>query len=72
MEIYDDRMTAINWAGQIFSVAEDIAQEMANHWFEIHESAGFENEELVLKFLPMAIDILKNHPEFTNASHWEF
>jgi hypothetical protein len=72
MEDYEIKDRAVTWAGNRFSVAEEIAQEYANHWLEIHDDTAFTNEELVMKMLPMAIDILKKHPDFTKSRLWGF
>jgi hypothetical protein len=69
---YERKKIVTNWAANRFSVAEEIAQEYANHWLDIHDDTAFTNEELVMKMLPMAIDILKKHPDFTKSRHWEF
>jgi hypothetical protein len=72
MEYHEQKNEAVNWATNRFSVAEEIAEEMANHWMVLHDTTPLSYEEIILKMLPMALDILKKHPDFSKSRHWEF
>jgi hypothetical protein len=72
MEELNVKDSAVYWAGQMLSVAEDVAEGFATHWLEINTESSWTEEELTLKFMPMALEVLKKHAEFTNDRLWEF
>jgi hypothetical protein len=64
---------AVNWATDRYSRAEEIAEQLRNHWLEIWPECSMTEEELTWKLLPMAIDILKQHPEFADTEMgWDY
>jgi hypothetical protein len=64
---------AVNWAIDRYSRAEEIAEQLRNHWAEIWPENTMSEEELTWKLLPIAIDILKQHPEFADVEMgWDY
>ena len=64
---------AVDWAQDRYSRAEEIVEHLRNHWLEIWPECSMTEEELTWKLLPMAIDILKQHPEFADTEQgWDY
>ena len=64
---------AVDWAQDRYSRAEEVAEHLRNHWQEIWPETTMSEEELMWKLLPMAIDILKKHPDFSDElTGWDY
>ena len=64
---------AVDWAQDRYSRAEEIAEHLRNHWQEIWPETTMSEEELMWKLLPMAIDSLKKHPDFSDElTGWDY
>jgi hypothetical protein len=64
---------AVDWAQDRYSRAEEITEHLRNHWAEIWPENSMTEEELTWRLLPMAIDILKQHPDFADRDcDWQY
>ena len=64
---------AIEWAIEKYARVDEFAEQLKDHWLEIHDLTELTDEEVKWRMLPIALSILEKHEDFASGlGHWDW